>query len=186
MVFSSVLSFFFFEDIVADEGVCTKTLMVKKDSWFQGFELSLPCLTQTSAGTLSQRGLVTVGRLVLISCCLTFAQIDTPLLFIYLLLCCIWQLKTDRKGRRERDTMQRRAPAAVLNAEIIFLHIKPHNKDIYDHIRCSTALLWWALQSWELELVADVTASLKQRRHSDNLSKNNQRSFWNTRVSPNV
>ncbi len=40
-----------------------------------------------------------------------------------------------------------------------FLH-----KDIYDHIWCSTALLWQLAKSWELELVANITASWKQQR----------------------
>ncbi len=34
-----------------------------------------------------------------------------------------------------------------------FLHIKPYNKDIYDHIQ---SLLWQTVQSWELELIADI------------------------------
>ncbi len=48
--------------------------------------------------------------------------------------------------------------------EVHFLHIKPYNKGIYDHIRCSTALLWQTMQSWELEFVADVTTSWKKWR----------------------
>ncbi len=39
-----------------------------------------------------------------------------------------------------------------------FLDIKPHSKDIYDHMQ------WPLAQFWELELAADVTASWKQRR----------------------
>ncbi len=46
----------------------------------------------------------------------------------------------------------------------VFLHIKPYNKDIYEHAQCSTALLWRLVQSWELELIADVTATWKQWR----------------------
>ncbi len=45
--------------------------------------------------------------------------------------------------------------------KLIFLHIKPHNKDIYSHIQSSTALLWPMVQCWELELIADVTVSWK-------------------------
>ncbi len=59
--------------------------------------------------------------------------------------------------------------------EVCLLHIKSFNKNIYDYIRCSTALLWPTTQSWEPELVDDVTASWKQREepvHSDYLSKN--------------
>ncbi len=48
--------------------------------------------------------------------------------------------------------------------EVRFLQIKPYNKDIYDHKQCSKALLWQTVQSWELELLADATASWKQRR----------------------
>ncbi len=58
-----------------------------------------------------------------------------------------------------------------LEEKLVFLHIQPYDKDIYDHIRCSTALLWQLLPSWELELVADITPSWKQWRsnvHSDN------------------
>ncbi len=39
-----------------------------------------------------------------------------------------------------------------------------YNKNIYDHIWYSTALLWRTVQSWELELIADITTSWKQRR----------------------
>ncbi len=28
-----------------------------------------------------------------------------------------------------------------LKEEVVFMHIKPYNEDIYDHIRCFTALL---------------------------------------------
>ncbi len=45
-----------------------------------------------------------------------------------------------------------------------FLHIKPYKKNSYDHIRCFTALLWQPVQSWELELVADITVSRKQQK----------------------
>ncbi len=45
-----------------------------------------------------------------------------------------------------------------------FLHVKPYNKDIYDHIQCSTALLRRTVQSWELELIADIAAGWKQQR----------------------
>ncbi len=51
-----------------------------------------------------------------------------------------------------------------LKERFSFLHIKPYNKDIYHHIWCSTALLWQLAQFWELELVADATASWKQQR----------------------
>ncbi len=51
-----------------------------------------------------------------------------------------------------------------LKNKFAFLHIKPYNKDIYNHILCSTALLWQMVQHWELELIADVTASWKQQR----------------------
>ncbi len=44
------------------------------------------------------------------------------------------------------------------------LDIEPYNKDISDHIQCSTALLWWMVQSWKLELIANVIASWKQQR----------------------
>ncbi len=47
---------------------------------------------------------------------------------------------------------------------VVSLHIKPYKKDIYDHIRCSTALLWQLVQFWEQKLVADITASWKQQR----------------------
>ncbi len=61
----------------------------------------------------------------------------------------------------------------ILKDKFVFLHFKPYNKDIYDHIWCSTALWWRTVQSWELELIADVTASWKQRRSMcDNQSKN--------------
>ncbi len=40
-----------------------------------------------------------------------------------------------------------------------FIAIKPHDKDINDHIWCSKALLWQPVQSWEQELVAEVTTS---------------------------
>ncbi len=36
------------------------------------------------------------------------------------------------------------------------LHIKPDNKNIYNHLWCSTVLLWELVQSWELELVAEA------------------------------
>ncbi len=45
------------------------------------------------------------------------------------------------------------------------LHIKPYNKDIYDHIQCSAELLWQTVQSGELEVVADITASWKEQAH---------------------
>ncbi len=46
-----------------------------------------------------------------------------------------------------------------------FLLTKPYNKDIYDQIQCSAALLlWWAVQSRELELIAEATAGWKQQR----------------------
>ncbi len=48
-----------------------------------------------------------------------------------------------------------------LKEKFVFLHIKPYNKDIYNHIWCFTALLWQLVQSWELELFADVTTSWK-------------------------
>ncbi len=48
-----------------------------------------------------------------------------------------------------------------LKEKFVFLHIKPYNKDIYNHLRCFTALLWQQAQSWELELFADVTTSWK-------------------------
>ncbi len=51
-----------------------------------------------------------------------------------------------------------------LKKEFVVLHIKPYSKNISDHIRYSAALLWWTLQSWELELVADVTSDWKQQR----------------------
>ncbi len=51
-----------------------------------------------------------------------------------------------------------------LKEKFVFWHHKPYNKDTYNHMCCSTALLWPTVQSWELELVADVTASWKQRR----------------------
>ncbi len=50
-----------------------------------------------------------------------------------------------------------------LKKEFIVLHIKQYNKNISDHMRYSAALLWWTLQSGDLDLIADVTASLKQR-----------------------
>ncbi len=46
----------------------------------------------------------------------------------------------------------------------LFFHIRPYNKDIYDHIRCSPALLWQPAWSWGLRLIADITASWKQQR----------------------
>ncbi len=49
----------------------------------------------------------------------------------------------------------------VLKEKFRFLHIKPYNKDISDHIRCSTAFLWQMAQSWELELLADITTGWK-------------------------
>ncbi len=42
-----------------------------------------------------------------------------------------------------------------------FLHIKPYDKGISDHVRCSTAFLWQTMKSRELVLLADVTASWK-------------------------
>ncbi len=57
-----------------------------------------------------------------------------------------------------------------LQEKFSFLHIKPHNKDISDHIQYSAALLWWMVQSWELELLADVTAWWKQQRWGSILS----------------
>ncbi len=52
----------------------------------------------------------------------------------------------------------------ILKEEFVFVHIKPYNQDIYDHMRCSAALFWQVAQSWELEAVADVTANWKQQR----------------------
>ncbi len=46
----------------------------------------------------------------------------------------------------------------------VLINIRPYNKDIYDHIWCSTAILWQPVQSWELELVANFSASWKQQR----------------------
>ncbi len=53
---------------------------------------------------------------------------------------------------------------SLLKEKFGFLHIWPYTKDIYNHWQCSTALLWQTVQSWKLELVADVTASWKQQR----------------------
>ncbi len=47
--------------------------------------------------------------------------------------------------------------AANLKEEFSFLHLKPYNKDTYDHIQH-----YYDKQSSELELLADVTASWKQ------------------------
>ncbi len=44
----------------------------------------------------------------------------------------------------------------------VVLHITSYNEDIYDLIQCSIALLWWKVQSRQLELLADVTTSWKQ------------------------
>ncbi len=41
-----------------------------------------------------------------------------------------------RSGQYQVDTM-----VVTLKGKFIFLHMKPYNKDSYDHIRCSTALL---------------------------------------------
>ncbi len=60
-----------------------------------------------------------------------------------------------------------------LKEKLIFLWIKPYNRDIYDYIQCSTAILWPTVQSWELELLADVTTSWKQ-----------QRSIWPQTIHP--
>ncbi len=46
----------------------------------------------------------------------------------------------------------------MLQEKFVFLHIKPYNKNIYNHIQNSTAFIWRTAQSQELELVADVTA----------------------------
>ncbi len=43
-----------------------------------------------------------------------------------------------------------------LTMDLAVLHIKLYNKDIYNHIQCSTALSWWTMQSWELELFAEL------------------------------
>ncbi len=52
------------------------------------------------------------------------------------------------------------------NEKFVFLHIKAHNKDICDHLWCSTALVWQTVQSWELELIADVTENGWKHRRS--------------------
>ncbi len=52
----------------------------------------------------------------------------------------------------------------ILEKKFGFLHNEPYNKDIYNHIQCSTALLWPMVHSRELKLLTDVTASWKQRR----------------------
>ncbi len=54
-----------------------------------------------------------------------------------------------------------------------FLHIKPYNKDIYDLVRCSTALLWWLVMRagaccWRHRWLKTT----EEHVHSDNLSKN--------------
>ncbi len=67
-------------------------------------------------------------------------------------------MQCGHKGLEEWN--QRRA---AYRRSLLFLHIKPHSKDIYDHIQCSTALLWQPAQSWELELIAYNTASWKQQ-----------------------
>ncbi len=41
--------------------------------------------------------------------------------------------------------------------------MKPYNKNIFDPIWCSAARLWWRVQSWPLELVADVSARWKRQ-----------------------
>ncbi len=60
-----------------------------------------------------------------------------------------------------------------LKDKFCFLHIKPCNKDIYNHIKCSASLSWQTLQSGELALIADVMASWKQQR-----SMNTQTIHW--------
>ncbi len=52
----------------------------------------------------------------------------------------------------------------TLNLKFIFLHIQPYNKDIYNHLQFFAALSWQQVQFWKLKLMADVTASWKQRR----------------------
>ncbi len=47
----------------------------------------------------------------------------------------------------------------TLKDKFVFLHIKSYYKDISDHTQCSTASLWWTVQSQELELLAEATAS---------------------------
>ncbi len=46
---------------------------------------------------------------------------------------------------------------AIVKGEVCFFALKPYNKDIYNHIPHSIALLWQKAQSWELELIADIT-----------------------------
>ncbi len=50
-----------------------------------------------------------------------------------------------------------------------FLHTEPDNKNIYDHIWRSAALLWRVAQSWR-----HCKLKTEERVHSDNQSINEQ------------
>ncbi len=81
----------------------------------------------------------------------------------------------------------------IFKEKFVFLHIKSYNKDIYDHIWCSTALLWQTVPSQKLELIADATASWKWLKiievqgHFKCFNSVSTKSLLSkTRISPNV
>ncbi len=83
-------------------------------------------------------------------------QYELMLMAVCLKLCCT-ALCINRLSMISRTQ-------TLLKEKFGFSHIKPYNKDIHNLIQCSTALLWWTVQSRELEFLADVTTSWKQWR----------------------
>ncbi len=60
------------------------------------------------------------------------------------------------------DWLLKQVMCLTVKERFVFFHIKPCERNVYDHKRCSEALLWGTVNSLEMELVADINARWKQ------------------------
>ncbi len=62
------------------------------------------------------------------------------------------------------DNVTSRHKSNRLKEKFDFLHIKPYNKDIYDHIRCSMTFYdeWLSLESWSSLLTSPLAENNRE------------------------